>query len=326
MVKLHLATRVNIEEAAAAIKQGKLVAFGTETVYGLGGDATNSDAVAKIYAAKGRPSFNPLISHVESTNRAFEYGQPTLIAQQLADSFWPGPMTLILDRMPQDAETHYVCDLATAGLDSIALRVPAKDAARQFLIAADVPIAAPSANRSGRISPSRAEHVLDELEDADDLASILDMGPAENGLESTVIDARGDVPIILRPGAITPNMIKAVTGVSPSAAGDKIISPGQLESHYAPDTAVALDVTAPAHNDVMIGFGKMTCDFNLSLEGDLVEAAANLYHMLRQADAANAARIAIAPIPQEGLGIAINDRLRRAAADRPDVIEGAEKP
>lgn len=317
MVSCALATKAQINAAAEAIQQGRLVAFGTETVYGLGGDATNSQAVAAIYAAKNRPAFNPLISHIETTSKAFEYGHPNLIAQQLADAYWPGPMTLIMNKITHDDGRPNICDLATAGLDSIALRVPAKDAARQFLHECGCPVAAPSANRSGRISPTRAGHVMEELGDITSIALILDMGPAEDGVESTVIDTRGDVPVILRPGSITPTMVETATGFCPEAAGKEIISPGQLESHYAPSKPVALNVTIPSSGDIMIGFGENAGILNLSASGDLVEAAANLYHMLRQADLMDGDRIAVAPIPNETLGIAINDRLNRAAADRP---------
>ena len=315
MAKITPAHHDSLTEAGGAIAKGQLVAFGTETVYGLGGDATNPIAVAKIYAAKGRPAFNPLISHIDSTSHAFDLGEPTLMAQQLADDYWPGPMTLILNKTPK-CPVH---DLATAGLDSIALRVPSKKEARLFLQAAGCPVAAPSANRSGRISPTRAQHVLEELGDCDDLAMILDMGAAEEGLESTVIDARGDSPVILRPGSITATMIACSTGVMPTTPGKDIISPGQLASHYAPSKPVVLDALAAQDGDIMIGFGTHGREavLNLSTTGDLTEAAANLYDMLRSADAKAGKRIAIAPIPEEGLGIAILDRLRRAAADRP---------
>ena len=308
------ATSDAISAAAEAVKNGQLVAFGTETVYGLGGDATNPDAVARIFAAKGRPSFNPLISHIDSTCHAFDLGDASLMAQQLADDFWPGPMTLILNKRIGCP----VADLATAGLDTIALRVPMKDQARDFLRQAGCPIAAPSANRSGRISPTKAEHVYEELSGCADLAMILDTGMSDHGLESTVIDARGDAPVILRPGAITATMIGCSTGVMPVAAGKGIISPGQLASHYAPSKPVRLNAERPFAGDVMIGFGPIDGhpDLNLSPAGDLTEAAANLYDMLRRADALDGTGIAIAPIPQDGLGLAIQDRLNRAAADR----------
>jgi L-threonylcarbamoyladenylate synthase len=319
MIKPCPATADQIRAAAQAIREGNLVAFGTETVYGLGGDATNSTAVAKIYAAKNRPAFNPLISHVATPSRAFEFGRENPMARQLAEAFWPGPMTLILERNDNHVDTK-VCDLAMAGLDSIALRVPAKAEAQEFLIESGCPVAAPSANKSGRISPTRADHVMEELGDVADLAFILDMGPAENGLESTVIDARGDIPVILRPGAITPAMIKTATDSTPEFPqkpsktdhGD-IISPGQLSRHYAPTKPVILNSTDIHPGDIQIGFGTHDGDFNLSTSGNLTEAAANLYHIMRKADMMEGVRIIIAPIPEESLGIAINDRLRRAA-------------
>ena len=318
-----------IAKAVDAIQHGQLVAFGTETVYGLGGDATNEDAVAKIFAAKGRPSFNPLISHIDSTCHAFDLAEATLMAQQLADDYWPGPMTLILDKRPDCS----VVDLATAGLDTIALRVPMKPEARQFLTAVQCPIAAPSANRSGRISPTKASHVFEELGGQSELAMILDTGMADDGLESTVIDARGEAPIILRPGSITATMIFCSTGIMPITLQEKaddqnshVISPGQLASHYAPSKPVALNILTPERGDIMVGFGEIQDDpmLNLSPQGDLKEAASNLYDMMRQADQRKGQRIVFAPIPNGGsdggshgdIGVAILDRLQRAAADR----------
>ncbi|MGU9961911.1 MAG: L-threonylcarbamoyladenylate synthase [Candidatus Puniceispirillales bacterium WSBS_2018_MAG_OTU23] len=308
-----LATDAAIAAAASAIQNGDLVAFGTETVYGLGGDATNSAAVAKIYAIKNRPAFNPLISHVDTAANAFIHGISTAMAERLADAFWPGAMTLILDRLP--FEGGAVCDLATAGLDSIALRVPANPQARQFLKAAGCPVAAPSANKSGGISPTHAEHVVAELGGAYDLKFILNMGVAEGGVESAVIDARGARPQVLRPGAITNAMIEKATGLSIAENNDKnIISPGQMQRHYAPSKPVMLNICAPEQGDIMIGFGSIEGDFNLSQKGCLTEAAANLYHVLRQADAMVGRTITVAPIPNHGLGLAINDRLTRATA------------
>jgi L-threonylcarbamoyladenylate synthase len=315
MVDCRPATPLHITAAAAAIRCGRLLAFGTETVYGLGGDATNSMAVAKIYGAKERPSFNPLISHVDTADRAFRLGVPNSIAKQLADAFWPGPMTLILMRKTSDDAEAMVCDLATAGLDSIALRVPAKAASLDFLAQCGCPVAAPSANKSGRISPTRASHVLDELGDVAELDFILDTGVAENGVESTIIDARSDTPIILRPGSITAAMVEAATGHHPrQSAHNNIISPGQLDRHYAPSKPIILNTIDGGVDGVQIGFGVHDGDFNLSPSGDLIEAAANLYHFMRRADMTEAGLIAIAPIPEESLGIAINDRLRRAAS------------
>ena len=310
MVEPTPITNGDYKAAALAISAGKLVAFGTETVYGLGGNAQDDHAVARIFAAKGRPSFNPLISHVPDIETAFTYGLETPLARKLADSFWPGPMTLIMTK----PENSPISDLATAGLDSVAIRVPAKESAREFLKACSAPIAAPSANRSGRVSPTLAAHVAEELGDAEDLAMILDFGPSEDGLESTVIDARGDNIIILRPGSITQEMLKSIAPVVEMGVDKGIISPGQLESHYAPEKPVLLNINTPDEGDIHIGFGASHGQFNLSPQSDLVEAAAHLYHHLREADKAEGSRITVAPIPHEGLGIAINDRLMRASA------------
>ncbi len=300
--------------ATDAIAEGRLVAFGTETVYGLGGDATNDSAVARIFDAKNRPRFNPLISHVETPDRAFQLGRPTPLAEKLAESFWPGPMTLILER-PAGCP---VSPLALANLENIALRVPANTHAREFLAAVAVPVAAPSANISGHISPSRADHVAADLGDSPHLALILDTGPASTGIESTVIDARGEKAAILRLGSITAEMIRKVTGLAPQAPGEDIISPGQMRSHYAPSLPLHLDTDEAWPETAWIGFGDIPApaakvQFNLSPDGDLVEAAARLYHILREADASGAKAIAMAPIPFEGIGRAINDRLVRAA-------------
>ena len=317
MAECITASPEHIQRAAAALKAGKLVAFGTETVYGLGGDATNDHAVASIFEAKGRPRFNPLISHVADIETVFRHGKPTPLAEKLADAFWPGPMTLVLTRIADCP----VSPLALADLDSIALRVPANPLARAFLSAAATPVAAPSANRSGRISPSRAEHVMDDLGDSPHLAFVLDTGAATEGIESTVIDALGERPVILRPGSITAADIEAVTGIAPlthNAANDAVISPGQLKSHYAPRLPLKLNASTGGPETAFIGFGDASqpdagFQFNLSPDGDLVEAAAQLYHLLRAADQSGATEIAMAPIPHVAIGIAINDRLRRAA-------------
>ncbi|MGC6485711.1 MAG: L-threonylcarbamoyladenylate synthase, partial [Candidatus Puniceispirillales bacterium] len=303
-----------IARAAEAIRHGQLVAFGTETVYGLGGDATNDTAVARIFDAKNRPQFNPLISHVDSPEAAFGLGRMTPLAETLAAAFWPGPLTLVLDRH----DGCPVSPLALADLESIALRVPANPVARSFLKEAAVPVAAPSANRSGHISPTRADHVTADLGGYPHLALILDTGPASGGLESTVIDARGETPIVLRPGSITAAMISEATGKVAEAPGEAIISPGQMKSHYAPSKPLILNASEAGPDTAWIGFGNSPapaahCVFNLSPGGDLVEAAARLYELLREADASDAAAIAMAAIPDEGIGQAINDRLMRAA-------------
>ena len=317
MAECITASPEHIQRAAAALKAGKLVAFGTETVYGLGGDATNDHAVASIFEAKGRPRFNPLISHVADIETVFRHGKPTPLAEKLADAFWPGPMTLVLTRIADCP----VSPLALADLETIALRVPANPLAREFLKAAATPVAAPSANRSGKISPSRAVHVMDDLGDSPHLALVLDTGAATEGIESTVIDARGELPVILRPGSITAADIEGMTGIAPlthNAPNDAVISPGQLKSHYAPRLPLRLNTSTAGPGTAFIGFGDTAqpdagFHFNLSPDGDLIEAAAQLYHLLRAADQCGAAEIAMAPIPDEAIGIAINDRLRRAA-------------
>ena len=304
------------------LAHGGLVAFPTETVYGLGGDACNADAVAAIFAAKERPAFNPLISHVASAEAAFELGTATPIAACLAETFWPGPMTLILTRRLDCP----IALLTSAGLDKIALRVPAHTEARALLEAFGRPVAAPSANPSGRISPTRAEHVLAGLGGRIEL--VLDGGPCESGLESTVIDCTGDTAYILRPGGITREAVAATLAAqgmtlatqSPPTDEDAPASPGQLASHYAPSAPVRLNVTAPEPGMELIGFGETggagELGLNLSPEGDLQDAAANLFQMMHAADAAGAAVIGVAPVPDRGLGEAVNDRLRRAAAPR----------
>ena len=327
MARTRSAGPAAVAEAAELIRSGRLVAFGTETVYGLGGDATNAGAVAGIFAAKGRPASNPLICHLPDTAAAFALGRPTAMAEALAGAFWPGPMTLVLER----AADCPVSELATCGLSSIALRVPAAEPARALLAEAAVPVAAPSANRSGRISPTSAGDVEQELGASGHLALILDTGPAENGLESTVIDARGPAPAILRPGSVTADMVGDAAGADPvdhaatagnAAAGNATAgqppSPGMLESHYAPATPLRPDREDADGDGVWIGFGPGPAPacrqaFNLSPGGDLAEAAANLYSLMRRADALDASSISVAPIPREGLGVAINDRLARAA-------------
>ena len=314
-----------IKAGAAALAAGGLVAFPTETVYGLGGDACNTDAVAAIFAAKDRPAFNPLISHVASTKSAFALGEATPTARALADCFWPGPMTLVLARRPDCP----IARLTSAGLDRIALRVPANEAARQLLSIFGGPVAAPSANPSGRISPTRADHVMAGLYGRIDI--ILDGGRCDSGVESTVVDCsgkNGDNAMILRPGGVTREEISAclaavgleLAPTMPLPEDAQNASPGMLASHYAPRAALEMDVTAARSGMKLIGFGNIDgggkTGLNLSPDGDLVEAAANLFDMLHQADSSGGATIGVAPIPTYGLGEAINDRLRRAAAPR----------
>ena len=310
---------MSIDEAARLIREGELVAFPTETVYGLGGDATNERAVAKIFEAKGRPQFNPLISHVLDAGEARRLVQWNDVADKLAARFWPGPLTLVLPR----AKGSPIALLATAGLDTAAIRAPAHPMAQALIRAAGRPIAAPSANRSGAVSPTRAEHVAESL--GDRVKLILDGGPCEVGLESTVLDLTTSTPTLLRPGGATREVIEAVIG--PVALSNAIPngdaahkSPGQLASHYAPARPVRLNATNVAADEGLLAFGARPPGgarqtLNLSPSGDLTEAAANLFAHLRALDQPANARIAVMPIPQTGLGLAINDRLRRAAAD-----------
>lgn len=300
-------------EAARLLCAGHLVAFPTETVYGLGADATDETAVAKIFAAKDRPRFNPLISHVPTAEAAFALGQPTPAAERLAAAHWPGPLTMVLRRRPGCP----IAWLTSAGLETIALRVPGSAPARALLEAVGQPVAAPSANRSGRVSPTTAAHVAEEL--GDRVALILDGGPCQVGLESTVVDLSGERPRLLRPGAVTEEQIAALLGpVERAQAGDAIAAPGMLASHYAPRAAVRLDATERRPGEAYLDFGASLpgADFDLSPSGDPVEAAARLFAALRRLDRPDIAAIAVAPVPEDGLGAAINDRLRRAAAPR----------
>jgi L-threonylcarbamoyladenylate synthase len=298
-----------IAQAARLLARGRLVAFPTETVYGLGADASNGEAVAAIFAAKGRPRFNPLIVHVATLEaaRAQAHFQP--LAEKLAAAFWPGPLTLVL---PRRAEAT-VSLLVSAGLDTVALRMPAHPVAIALLRELGRPLAAPSANASGRITATSAAHVAQELGGKLDL--ILDGGATPLGLESTVIGFDDGQAVLLRPGAIARDAIEAITGPL-AAAGGTIQSPGQLESHYAPSARLRLNVAKPEPGEALLGFGTVTDAWlNLSPRGDLNEAAANLFSMLRDMDEQVAA-IAVSPIPETGLGEAINDRLRRAASPR----------
>jgi len=298
-----------IAEAARLIAAGKPVAMPTETVYGLAADATNGQAVAAIYAAKGRPSFNPLIVHVLDRDAAEAIAELPGTARALAEAFWPGPLTIIAPLRPGAP----IASLATAGLSTIALRSPAHPAMRDLLRACAVPLAAPSANASGTISPTRAEHVLRSLGDRIDL--IVDAGPTAVGLESTIVAVDGDRLRILRPGPITAGQLAQASGLSVTmGASDRIEAPGQLAQHYAPSKPVRLNATEAQAGEWLIGFGPIQGDVSLSAKGDLAEAAARLFELLHQADAGEAPRIAFAPIPETGLGAAINDRLRRAAA------------
>ena len=301
-------TAENIARAAATLNAGGLVAMPTETVYGLAANASDAAAVAKLYTAKGRPRFNPLIAHVADLDTARQQGQFSRHALALAEAFWPGPLTLIVDTAPSIT----ICDLARAGLDSVALRVPAHPVAQSLLRAFGAPLAAPSANPSGQISPTTASHVADDMIEQIDL--ILDGGPCSAGIESTIIDARGERSALLRPGSLDPAKIDAIwPGLTrPQDNPDAPQSPGQLLRHYAPKAHLRLNAVRAEPGEAYLGFGPGTCDLNLSPTSDLSQAAANIFTMLRALDASHV-RIAVAPIPDTGLGEAINDRLTRAA-------------
>lgn len=289
----------SIAEAARLILAGEPVAVATETVYGLAADATNAEAVARIYAAKGRPDFNPLIVHVPDLATAERIGEISPEARALAEAHWPGPLTLVV---PLRAGSG-IAEIATAGLPTIGLRVPHHPAMQSLLRATGRPLAAPSANASGRISPTRAEHVLASLDGR--IPLILDAGSTNRGLESTIVAATGGPLRLLRPGPIQVSAAAAV--------GSRIEAPGQLASHYAPSKPLRLDAASATEDEFMIGFGAVDGDATLSATGDLVEAASRLFDLLHTADSSTKARIAVAPVPQDGIGAAINDRLRRAA-------------
>lgn len=307
-----------IAAAAGILRRGGLVAFPTETVYGLGADAGSAEAVAGIYAAKGRPRFNPLIAHVADLDAALAQGSFGPDALALARAFWPGPLTLVVPA----AAGCTVSDLARAGLDSVALRVPAHPVARALIAAAGMPVAAPSANRSGRISPTEAAHVCEDLGGRID--AVLDGGTTAVGLESTIVSCLG-APALLRPGGVTRAAIEAVLGRTLAApvAGGPTVAPGMLLSHYAPRAAVRLDAEALRPGEAGLDFGRHFAGesgtvLDLSPRRDLAEAAANLFGYLRRLDETlgGTGAVAVAPVPDEGLGEAINDRLARAAAGR----------
>lgn len=300
-----------LARAAALLAGGDLVAFPTETVYGLGADARSGAAVARIFAAKDRPNFNPLIVHLGDAVAAQNYVRWNDMADQLARAFWPGPLTLVLPLRGG----HAIAPLVTAGLNSLAVRVPAHPAARALLRAFGGPLAAPSANPSGRISPTSAAHVMAGLKGR--IAAVLDDGPCSVGLESTIIGLTGDAPVLLRPGGLAAEDIEATLGrpLLRRAKTASLNAPGQMASHYAPAAPVRLNADCAKAGEVLLGFGPVACDLNLSPSGDLQQAAAALFGHLHQLDARGLA-IAVSPIPDRGLGVAINDRLRRAAAPR----------
>lgn len=300
-----------IAEAARRLEKGELVSFPTETVYGLGGDATNDHAVAAIFDAKQRPTFNPLIAHVPSVEAARKLTQWSELAEKVAERFWPGPLTLVLPL----AEGHGLSSLVTAELPTVAVRLPAHPIAQALLKEVGRPIAAPSANPSGRISPTAVEHVMAGLNGR--ISAVLDGGACPVGLESTILGLAGE-PSLLRAGGVPAERLEDFLGLKlrSMAPGESISAPGQLASHYAPGARVRLEASNAEAEEVLLGFGKMDCTLNLSESGDLVEAAANLFSHLHSLDALNPAGIAVAPIPNVGLGRAINDRLSRAAAPR----------
>jgi L-threonylcarbamoyladenylate synthase len=289
----------SITEAARLILAGEPVAIATETVYGLAADATNAQAVARIYEAKGRPSFNPLIVHVSDFAAAERIGRFDEAAQALASKHWPGPLTLVVPLRDGSA----IASIVTAGLATIGLRVPAHSAMQALLSAVGRPLAAPSANASGSISPTRAEHVASSLSGR--IPLIVDAGPTERGLESTIVAATGGPLRLLRPGPIPVDAILDSTG--------KIEAPGQLASHYAPSKPLRIGAVDAADDEYLIGFGEIAGEASLSPSADLVEAAARLFDLLHDADSSAKPRIAVARVPEKGLGEAINDRLRRAA-------------
>jgi len=304
-----------ITEAAGLLRAGRLVAFPTETVYGLGADATDDGAVAAIFAAKDRPAFNPLIVHFADAGGAARAVAFDERARQLASAFWPGALTLVLPRRRQCA----ISLLVSAGLDSVAVRVPDHAVARALLDAAGCPIAAPSANRAGRLSPSRAGHVAEELGGAVDL--ILDGGPCRLGVESTIVGLSGETAVLLRPGGIAVEVIESLIGPLAAPGGDpaRPQSPGMGERHYAPGRPLKVNAPGAEDGEALLGFGPGAPQgaMNLSPNGDVAEAAANLFAMIRALDRPDVTAIAVMPIPQAGLGRAINDRLRRAAAGNP---------
>ncbi|HEX2134282.1 MAG TPA: L-threonylcarbamoyladenylate synthase [Microvirga sp.] len=314
------ADAAGLDEAAAIVRAGGLVAFPTETVYGLGADATRAEAVVGIYAAKERPRFNPLIAHVASFAAAETQGRFDATARRLAEAFWPGPLTLVVPAAPACA----VSDLARAGLDSVGLRVPAHALARELLLRVGRPVAAPSANLSGRVSPTDAAHVLADLDGRID--AVVDGGPAAVGVESTIVACLDGLPRLLRPGGVPREAIEQVLGhgIALGSDGQAPLAPGMLASHYAPRARVRLVAESVRPGEAALlfagarpaGLEGAAMALDLSASGDLAEAAARLFSYLRRLDAAGAASIAVTPIPEHGLGEAINDRLRRAAAER----------
>lgn len=306
------ADEAGIAEGAALIRRGVPIAVPTETVYGLAGDATSGEAVAAIYSAKGRPSFNPLIVHVTDLAMAEGIALFSPVAYRLAEAFWPGPLTMVLPMAPGTR----IASLVSAGLETVAIRAPSHPVMRALIAKVGHPLAAPSANASGSISATRAEHAARSLDGRIEL--VLDGGATQLGIESTIVAVDNVRLRLLRPGSVTVEMLERVSGLAVESSDNGTIeAPGQMLSHYAPSKTVRLDATRAAADEFHIGFGAVSGRISLSEQGDLAEAAARLFDMLHEADRSGAAAIAIAPIPTEGLGLAINDRLARAAAPRP---------
>lgn len=309
--KIFNTSRDDLSKASELIKSGGTLAFPTETVYGLGADATNKLAVAKIFQAKGRPSFNPLIIHCFSIEQIQTFAMWSSEAQTVADKFWPGPLTMVLPLLPN----NQISSLALAGLQTVAVRMPDHSVAQSILQLANTPIAAPSANPSGAVSATKAEHVISRLNGK--IEGIISGYSSKIGLESTIISFLPE-PSILRFGAIDETDISELLGLDlkKKRKDEKISAPGQLSSHYAPKGSIRLNSKVFKKNEVSLGFGEILCDLNLSQEANLAEAAANLFDYLHRLDEMGAEKIAVSPIPEEGIGIAINDRLRRAAAPK----------
>ena len=309
--KIFNTSKPDLLKASKLIKTGGTLAFPTETVYGLGADATNNLAVAKIFQAKGRPSFNPLIIHCFSIEQIQAFAMWSSEAQTVAEKFWPGPLTMVLPLLPHGK----IASLALAGLQTVAVRIPAHSIAQSILKLANTPIAAPSANPSGSVSATKAKHVISKL--SGKIEGIVSGGSSEIGLESTIISFLPD-PRILRFGAIDEADISEILrlDLKKKALDGEISAPGQLSSHYAPKGSIRLNSKVFKNKEVSLGFGKVICDLNLSRTENLIEAAANLFDCLHKLDDMGAEKIAVSPIPEEGIGIAINDRLKRAAAPK----------
>jgi L-threonylcarbamoyladenylate synthase len=304
----------NLEKAVRAVQRGQLVAMPTETVYGLAANALSDEAVVKIFEVKGRPRFNPLIVHVPSLQDILSFAELPSCYEHFAKAFWPGPVTLVLKRRKEASLSL----LVTAGLETVAVRIPHHPEALNLLKAVGLPLAAPSANKSGKVSPTTSTHVRDAFTEQE-VAYVLEGGACEIGVESTILDLSLKEPTLLRPGGLSVEEMEAFLGkkIKQPQMFSHINAPGQLESHYAPSLPVRLNALNLQEGEMLLGFGSVETDFNLSKSGNLREAAANLFKMLRQLDEVkNIKRIAVSPIPEEGLGRAINDRLRRAAAPR----------